>query len=267
MQTVPRSFVDKDEVVAAMRASAADVVYAIRKIKDPSARAVGTWSAGEVAAHLIDVAEDGRLIGLGEGTRFSTPELVAKNNESRLAERAERDPQTLADLNEKAWTEYADTLAAIDGDPLIPWMDYKIPVSALAAVELAECLVHGFDIARSQGESWEIDPGRAVLSARGISPVTEHYVDPEAAAGFTGTFDLKLRGYQGLHFVFLDGSLTIEDPGPRKVDVHISADPVAFMLVGYGRISQWGPMATGKLLAYGRKPWLALKFASLLKQP
>jgi hypothetical protein len=39
------------------------------------------------------------------------------------------------------------------------------------------------------------------------------------------------------------------------------------MLVGYGRISQWGPMGRGKLLAYGRKPWLALKLSKLLRNP
>ena len=47
----------------------------------------------------------------------------------------------------------------------------------------------------------------------------------------------------------------------------ITADPVAFLLLGYGRISQWSPILRGKLRAGGRKPWLAMKFATLLASP
>ncbi len=47
----------------------------------------------------------------------------------------------------------------------------------------------------------------------------------------------------------------------------ISADPVAFLLVGYGRIGQWGQILRGKLVASGRKPWLGLGFGKLLTSP
>jgi hypothetical protein len=33
--------------------------------------------------------------------------------------------------------------------------------------------------------------------------------------------------------------------------------------VGYGRIGQLGPIVTGKLVTWGRKPWLAPRFAKL----
>ena len=261
------SFVEMDRVVGAFKASAPEVVAAIRAIDDPKAPAIGTWTTGDVAAHLIDVMEAAQPIARGEGTPFEDSDAVATNNDARLAARAERDPKALAEAADKAFSDYIAILEGIEGDPIIPWASLKVPVSAAVSVELAECLVHGYDIAHAEGKPWTIDPARAATSARGISPVVESYVDEEAAAGFTGTFDLRLRGQWALHYVFRNGELTIEEPSDRKVDVHISADPVAFMLVGYGRISQWGPMGTGKLLAWGRKPWLALKFASLLRQP
>lgn len=262
-----RSYVDKDEVLTLLRATSADVAHAIRNIQNPNATAIGTWSASDVAAHLIDVAEAARTIARGEGTLFATSAGVTENNEKRLSERVDRDPYVLAGQFEEAAEAYAATVEGIQGDPLVPWADFKIPVSALVSVDLGEWLIHGYDITSSQGNPWDIDPHRAAIAGRGISPVTEHYVDPEAGAGFTATIDLRLRGHGALHFVFNDGDLSIEEPADRKVDVHLSADPVAFMLVGYGRISQWGPMATGKLLAWGRKPWVALKFASVLKNP
>jgi hypothetical protein len=47
----------------------------------------------------------------------------------------------------------------------------------------------------------------------------------------------------------------------------ITADPVAFMLLGFGRITQWSPILRGKLRAGGRKPWLAMRFATMLSSP
>ena len=250
-----------------LRATSADLAYAIKNIQNPQAPAIGSWTAADVAAHLIDVAEAAQAIARGEGTEYATSADVAANNEKRLAERTERDPHVLAGLFEEAAESYADTVMSVEGDPMVPWADFEIPVSALVCVDLGEWLIHGYDITKSQGNPWEIDPHRAAFAGRGISPVTEHYVDPEAGAGFTATIDLRLRGHGALHFVFNNGDLSIEEPANRKVDVHLSADPVAFMLVGYGRISQWGPMAKGKLLAWGRKPWVALKFATVLKNP
>jgi hypothetical protein len=56
-----------------------------------------------------------------------------------------------------------------------------------------------------------------------------------------------------------DGVAHVTGAGPRA-DCWISADPVAFLLVGYGRASQWSQIARGKLLAGGRKPWLGTAF-------
>jgi hypothetical protein len=53
-------------------------------------------------------------------------------------------------------------------------------------------------------------------------------------------------------------------PGPApNADCRISADPVAFLLTGADRESQWKAVLTGKMLAFGRKPWLALRFKKL----
>ena len=265
--TATRSFVDKAEVTAAVDVTGRAVGRAIRNISNPQAPAIGTWSAGDVAAHLIDVFEAATDIAEGRGTPFARSTETSANNEARLAARAERGPGVLADLFERALATYVAALKGVDGDPMIPWADFAVPVSTAASVELAELLIHGYDITNAENKSWDLDAAHAALATRGIGPITEHYVDAEAARGFTGTFDLRLRGSTGLHFVFEEGALTVAEPGDRKADVHISADPVAFMLVGYGRVSQWGPMASGKLMAWGRKPWLALKFKKLLRNP
>ncbi len=262
-----RSYIGMGEAVDVLRGAAADVVEAIRNIDNPNARAVGRWSTADVAAHLVDAAEDNLKAARGLGTVYASPADVAETNERRLAERPERDPQKLAVLYEEAMANYLDFLTSVEGDPVIPWGGFKIPVSSLVAADIGECLVHGWDITHAEGKPWRIDPRSAALSGKGLAPFMVEYVDRDAAAGFSATFDLRLRGQWQMHYVFTNGELSVEEPSGRRVDTHISADPVAFMLVGYGRISQWGPIAKGQLLTWGRKPWLAFKFATLLRNP
>jgi putative sterol carrier protein len=63
------------------------------------------------------------------------------------------------------------------------------------------------------------------------------------------------------------GAVTVAPKDGQRADCVINADPASFLLVGYGRASQWGPIMRGKLLAAGRKPWRALRFNSLLVNP
>ncbi|MGH3610308.1 MAG: SCP2 sterol-binding domain-containing protein, partial [Pseudonocardiaceae bacterium] len=93
------------------------------------------------------------------------------------------------------------------------------------------------------------------------------FVNAEKAAGLQATYELHLRGGDRIHYMFNDGSLTVEEPSTRRVDCHISADPAAFFMVFWQRQSQWNAIAKGQLIAWGRKPWLGLKFRSLIRNP
>ncbi|MGH3770942.1 MAG: hypothetical protein ACRDRW_06040 [Pseudonocardiaceae bacterium] len=59
----------------------------------------------------------------------------------------------------------------------------------------------------------------------------------------------------------------MEPPSGQVIDCHLWADPVDLILVIYGRISHWGPIARSRLLAWGRKPWLGLTFRNLFFNP
>jgi hypothetical protein len=51
------------------------------------------------------------------------------------------------------------------------------------------------------------------------------------------------------------------------VDCTITADPVAFLLVDSGRMSQWAAIAVGLMKADGNRPELALRFNNLFLFP
>jgi hypothetical protein len=62
----------------------------------------------------------------------------------------------------------------------------------------------------------------------------------------------------------IDDGTAIFAHGPAPdADCRLSADPVAFLLAGSNRQSQWKTLLTGKMVAFGRKPWLALNFKTV----
>ncbi|HET7482444.1 MAG TPA: maleylpyruvate isomerase family mycothiol-dependent enzyme [Actinomycetota bacterium] len=262
-----KSFIDLSEGTRVLEATVPKVAGAMRAVDDGDAKAIGHWTVRDVAAHLTDVAHDQHRITRGEGSVYSTTKEIPDVNDQRLRARENKDLHALADEFETQMTSYISLLKSIEGDPIVSWAELQIPQSAVVASDIGELLVHGFDITHAEGKPWPIDPHAAGLSLKGISPVTMHYVDKEATAGVRAVFDVRIRGQWQLHFAFDDGKLKIEEPSSRRVDVHLSADPVAFMLVGYGRVSHWGPLFKGQLLSWGRKPLLALKFPTFLKNP
>jgi hypothetical protein len=51
------------------------------------------------------------------------------------------------------------------------------------------------------------------------------------------------------------------------VDCVISADPVTYLLVVYGRMPLGRALLRGGMVAWGRRPWLGLCFKSLFFNP
>ena len=258
----------KEEARALIEDSARRFSRLLRSIPDPDVIAIGTWTIRDVAAHMVDLFDNYGYILQGEGSRAWAVDEIAAYNQGEVDKISLTRPYELADAMDELIESYLEILDSIDGNPVVPWVEeIPVPVSGIACLGIGECLVHGYDVARAAGLPWTIDPHAAAICSKGISPITVHYVEEEAAAGLNACFDLRLRGEWQAHFVFADGVLSIEEPGDRRVDVHISASPVPFMLVGYGRVSQWWPIATGKITAWGRKPLLALRFGSLVRNP
>jgi putative sterol carrier protein len=187
----------------------------------------------------------------------------------------ERDPKVLADRIEQRANEYFAECADYSPGDLRPWFveGTRVPVSTLTGHLLNETLMHGYDIARADGRKWRIEPAHAAMVIRHLFVPILQELDPRAlvdgqkAAGLRATYDVGIRAGDHLHFIFDDGRVRVEEPAPRKVDCHISADPVAFVMIFWGRKGQWSAIATGKLMAWGRKPWLGLRFKSLIRHP
>lgn len=270
---------DQREARAAIEEVASRAGALIRSA-DPNARVPGSeWTAGQTAAHLVVVfrlyaealeGKPGRLTEHYTGGDGEARARLAAGNVSALSDVAERDPAKQAEaLADAVGAFLAATADRSAHTPLcIPWFPKgeARPLGLMAGVALGELVVHGYDIAKASRRPWPIDPAHARMVIAGTAAVVPFFVNVDTAKGVQACYQVHVRG--GSRFVVrFDGEAAQVEPPGRRVDCHLSVDPVAFLLVAYGRVSQWGPIANGKLVAWGRKPWLGFKFKSLLLSP
>jgi uncharacterized protein (TIGR03083 family) len=263
---------------ATARAALADAVQQltalIRSVRNPAARAVGEWNAGDVAVHLVNVWE--ALPALARGDLESPLKELSDLGDlttAMVSSEADRDLGAAAARIEAAASAYL--AAAITDDGPRPWLvrGTALPASAFACHLLNETLVHGYDIAHAEGRRWRIEPAHAGLAIMGFAFPALSVLDPRApvdqrhAAGVRACFDIRIQRTGRAYLVFDDGAVTIEPPSGRPVDCHISAEPTTLFLLLWSRTTQWPAALTGRLRVWGRRPWLGIKLPRMLRNP
>jgi len=256
--------------IDALRAVAPRTAAVIRAAGDAAARAPRlTWTVGETAAHLVNEFLDYAAYAQGSKKAAAGDRPARLNSAANAVQlRADRD----RDLH-----SLADRLApAVEGflaveppaEPVTMSNGVAMSWATMSSALLGELLIHGLDIARASGQRWHIDRPAALRVIAGVMTMLPRYVDPDRSARLDASFELRLRGGPRYLMKVAHGTATTgpSSPGDRP-DCWISADPAAFLEVGFGRSGQWGQIARGKLVAGGRKPWLATTFASLITGP
>lgn len=274
----------------ALRDEVHRVTTLLRSIRDPAAPAVGGWNLAETAMHLSQVW----LVAPGlarqdlSGIYEVMPSLAGTAGDSLIRDiweladvtdlgvrsDHERDCGVLADRIDARAQEYFEECAGSSADELRPWLveGSTARLSTLTCYLLNETVVHGYDIARADQRRWKIEPSHAAMVLAGfIVPVIQALdsgaLVSDRAAGVRASYDLRIRGGSRFHLVFDSMTLRVDEPSSRGADCHISADPIAFLMVLWGRQSQWKAIANGRLTAWGRKPWLGPRFRALLRNP
>ena len=248
----------------------------LRSATKPEAPALGEWDVTQVATHISHAIDaitamttgGGNLIADIEGLPVLSRVMLEGEGRRPLAELADRIDASVA--NFLAGME----AAAATGDTSHSWLiqGTQMPLSTLTCHILNELTIHGRDIAVALGEPWPIDKGHAALILQGFVFPSLHtlgraMVVQEKAGDKRARFEVRLRG-DGRAWAYFDkGDFSVEGSPQGKVDCTLSVDPEAFLLVAWGRISQWSAIPKGQLLASGRKPWLGLQMRSWLRNP
>lgn len=267
------------ETMAQARAALRDIVPSlvalVRSVPDANPVSVGTWTVGDVAAHLSHVFrfDTDAVAGRPVPEAMVTTAGMAEVNAKMLAEDGERDPAVLADRIGTLAKEF-DDVASRSRAATVDWLQgTRLPPPAVACHLLEECLIHGHDIARATGRSWRIQRHHALLAVEGaVLPLIAAlpptaFVNQENAGSFRARFDLRLRGGGRTSLVFDGGSMTLDAGCARDVDAHLCADPAALMLVFIGRQGIWKPLLGGKLAAWGRRPWKLARMLTVISPP
>lgn len=237
-----------------------------------SARAVGSWTLADVAAHLSHVIERDRdaLTGRPLPDVELLPTAVAGMTEEMLNADTEREPSALADRLDALSKQFVDVTAPYG---LVTWIGQtRIPASAVACHLLLETLVHGHDVATAAGVPWPIEARHARLAVVGavlpiIAASPHSWIRTDRDPNARARVELRLRNHE--RFVIeLDRSLTVElPPTAARCDVHVSADAGALLLIMLGRLSLARALISGHVLAWGRRPLTALTLMKNVSPP
>jgi len=191
---------------------------------------------------------------------------MARTNSEDLLRFPERRLEILAHLLSEETARFLVALGA-DGARPLHWPLYETQAKWAMGGYLGELLVHGLNLARARQRRWPIRAEQAVAVFDGLIPALPAFARPSVAARATGVYHIHLRG--GPHYTLevKAGDMRVDFGRPQRAQLHVSADPLAYLLVGYGRVSRWSAPARGKILAWGTRPWLALRLANLIEQP
>ena len=263
--------IDRAAALAAVSRLGVRVADEVAAIRDPHAPTRGlTWTLGATAAHVAAGTQYRRAWLRGEGRPDYGIPTIADENQRRIDALGESDPGALATMiRDDTAVLVREAEAQRPGAVFPAEVGPPASLEVLLCVHLGELVVHGYDIATTLGRPWPIGRDDANLVASGGLSILPQFVDAGRARGAWVTYDLRLRGGGPRAIIEIrDGALSVEPAkGRTPIDCHISADPVAFLLVGYGRVGQWRPILRGGLVAWGRRPWAGLRFSSYLRNP
>ncbi|MGW8362719.1 maleylpyruvate isomerase family mycothiol-dependent enzyme [Streptomyces wedmorensis] len=228
-----------------------------------------TWTVGEAAAHLAQANALMAELAAGHERPYGdgTPGSLAEANERALAGFAERAPGPLAEMITAQAAAFLDAVEERDPDePLATPLGGMNP-AVLGSYLLTHMLGHGYDLARALRRPHMVDAHRVELSMPFMIQVMPRVTDPDAVAGLTAAFAVRLRGGSGFGVTITDGLVRVAPEPPARPDCRILTEPVTFLLLALGRIDPWPAIARGRALGWGRKPWLAPRFPALFRAP
>ena len=230
------------------------------------------WTVAETAAHLVALLRQsaafasGARDGAAERAALRQPGAAARmalGNARDLERFDERRIPVLRPLLASAVDEYATAINGRRDGGLIETMLGQETPEAMTAALVGEQLVHGFDLARAVGRRWSIDPSAARLMLAGTAPLLAHFVDDEAIRHVSARIEVRIVRGARFTLVLERGRAAVE-PGGGRCDCWIRAQPVPWLLTGFGRVNRWLPLLRGQILAGGRRPWIAARLPSYL---
>ena len=247
------------------------------------------WTKAQLVAHLLAICEAFASTLRGEdfvqrfgpefvGSYGSGPTLrdaVAATNAKVVKGASFATPAAAADALTSGAAALLDAFSShqdLSARRPAPWYgpEVALPAGNLLSLAVSELLVHGYDLARAVGADLRPSPASAAsataVAAAVMSEMLPRILDERAASGFTGSFEVRVRGGQRFVLRIADGRAWSEPAAGRNADCVLSLSGYHALLMGYDRVPAWRVIASGKAWAFGRRPWLGLRFDQLFRK-
>ncbi|MGH2706043.1 MAG: maleylpyruvate isomerase N-terminal domain-containing protein [Actinomycetota bacterium] len=261
---------DRGAVRSALEAASGRVAGLVRRLPDPQVKIRSSdWTVGEASHHVAFAAR--LLASLAQGAEIphgdGSKQGIAAANAASLRETPQQGAHQLAETIVEQTRALLEATTDVSPERTVVSPMGPMDLDTLTSYALTHLLQHGSAIARAVGRPVPVEPSDVPLTLPFITYSMPRVIRGDAARSLRACFELRVRGGPRFALAFDRGSLTLSPTPTRAVDCYISAEPVALFLVGMGVVGQWGPIATGRILAWGRKPWLAFRFVELFDVP
>ena len=265
--------VDSEPALEQLRNAGRRFSALVRAIENPDQRTRGLeWTVAEVAAHTMQAFhyDLDNIRGSGEPYPIVNGDFIESgtlHNKQLLEQEPERDPWKIAERFDAVLEEFVTEAGGRDpAQPVRISQGATTTVATVVGILLGELILHGLDIAQTAGKSLTIEPEAARQAVYSTAATLSLAVNMETTRDLDVRLELRIRG--GKRFVVhIDHGSARTEPVGGKVDVVISGDPVAYLLVGYGRQGPGPQVLKGKMLSWGRRPLLATKLPVFFRQP
>jgi uncharacterized protein (TIGR03083 family) len=238
--------VDRAPLHEALQTVAGRIAGMIRELPDTTVPIPRSdWTVGEAAAHLAVTNEWAVALFTGEEDMKygdGTLQSLSVANAHHLSEFQDRDGSRLADLIVSRTEAFVQTASTLPSNRMFQTPMGRIDTATATSYILTHLMIHGSAIAKALNKPYPIDPVHLELALPFLRYVMPSLLDKRAAGRLKACFDLRLRGGSSFAVVVQDGEAIVESIPSRRVDCHISADPVAFSCW------QWGWRVSGRSL-------------------
>lgn len=239
---------------------------------DPDLPVAGSqWTVGETATHLIVALRGFTSSARGDFELWHqwedripngrTPDRIEVLNRALIATEPRRGPGATARAITDGADDFVAAVESLSPDQAMPTPWYgrgaTMTIAQATCLLLGEQVVHGYDIAKAAGRKATTSQEDALLIFGAVREMLPKMADPKAIGKVKATYELRLAGGgRPARFVvrIADGAAQVEPSSGQRVDCHVLADPVALMLLGYGRISQWNAIGRVKMITWGIIP-------------
>lgn len=259
---------DRDELRGRI-AEARGRFYRLARSADPRARRRGLdWNVHQVIAHVLCVARRYQAVIEGRDFRRAVQprDLDRINHEEMLAAMAPI-PELVAELEslEPTMDAFFDR---VPDDYVFEFHCGAMASGIIGQINwLFDLVLHGEDIARAVGESWEITERDMLLLLREGVEVAPAYVKPDLSPSIDICVALEIPDARPYIFHVHDGIAEARVRQPDDCPDAVLKAPASTMLrLFLHRIGPFTAMRQGLRIAGGRRPWKAMKLASCLER-